>query len=164
MIRTCLFAAACALFAGAGQAQNQFQTADPQVVNALNEIVFLLGQGCNSGNANACALIPMVQQEGQTMLQAGHACQFNGNQQACAFYQQELFNLQQGYQQVQYAAQSGLLYQPTGGGGQVPGMGQTHEQRMQQIHNWGQQRLEWGNQQQQLMDQRHQQFMEMLRN
>jgi len=42
-------------------------------------------------------------------------------------------------------------------------LGNSHAERMQNIHNWGQQRLEFGRQSQQLLDQRHEQFMKTLR-
>ena len=142
------------------QANHYMQTADPQVVQAINEIIFALGQGCSAGNMNACNMVPLAQEQAHAMLVAGYDCQAQGNPQACQFYQQNLWQLQEAYQQVAYAAQTGLLYQPSGGGqaGANP-LGQTHAQRMQIIDICGQQRLEYGRQSHQLLDQRHEQFM-----
>lgn len=149
---------ACGAVTGAN-ANHYMQTADPQVVQAINEIIYALGQGCSAGNMNACNMVPIAQQQAHAMLAAGYDCQAQGNPQACQFYQQNLWQLQEAYQQVSYAAQTGSLYQPTGGAQQVNPLGETHAQRMQNIHNWGQQRLEYGRQSQQLLDQRHEQFM-----
>ncbi len=141
------------------------QTADPQVVQMIEEIIYALGQGCQAGNMNACNAIPMAQQQAHAMLSAGFDCAQAGNQQACGFYQNNVWQLQQGYQMVAQAHQSGMLYQPNNGmsgsgavGGAVP-QGSTHAQRMQQIHNWGQQRLDYGRQSQQLLDNSFNQFM-----
>ncbi|MEM9344209.1 MAG: hypothetical protein AAGA87_14295 [Pseudomonadota bacterium] len=155
-----LAAAAMALCTITGaQANHYMQRADPQVLQAINDILYALGQGCSYGNVNACNLIPVAQQQAHAMLVAGYDCRERGNQQACSFYEQNLWQLQEAYQQVAYAAQTGLLYSPTGGQATGNPLGQTHAQRMQNIHNWGQQRLEYGRQSQQLLDQRHEQFM-----
>ncbi|TFL18253.1 hypothetical protein [Jannaschia formosa] len=163
-------ALALAALAAAGPkpaaADHYMQTADPQVVQAIQEIVWALGQGCNAGNAGACQAIPMAQQQAHMMLSAGYDCRMQNDPQACQFYQANLQQLQQSYQQVAQAMQTGALMQPQGGmggGGAMPGMGSTHEERMQQIHNWGQQRLEWGRQNQTIMDNSHQRFLETLR-
>ena len=108
------------------------------------------------GNPTACNAIPMAQQQAHFMLSAGYDCQVGGNMQACQFYQENLYQLQ-----TAMALQSGQLMQNYGGGG--PGMGMSHAERMQQIHNWGQQRLEYGRQVSAQMDSNHQQFLEMIR-
>lgn len=146
---------------GPATADHYFQTADPQVVQAINEIVFALGQGCNVGNAQACNAIPLIQQQAHAMLSAGYDCQTQGNQQACSFYQQNLWQLQEAYTQVQMAAQQGHLMQQYGAPSQ--GMGLTHEQRMQLIHNFGAQNTANFNQRMQQTDRNHQQFIDMIR-
>ena len=142
-------------------AEHYYQTADPQVLQAINEIITVVGQACNMGNPRACNAIPMMQQQAHFMLSAGYDCQVGGNMQACQFYQQNLYQLQAAYQQTSMALQSGRLMQNYGGGGS--GMGMSHAERMQQIHNWGQQRLEYGRQVSSQMDSSHQQFLEMIR-
>ena len=159
-----LAVALAALTVGSPQAavaDHYMQTADPQVVQAVQEIVRALGQGCNAGNTTACKAIPRAQQQAHIMLSAGHDCQYGGQPQACQFYQANIFQLQQAYQQVSMAMQSGALMTYRGGGGARAGL--SHAQRMQQIHDWGQQRLDYGAQSQALLDNNHAQFMEMLR-
>lgn len=163
MIRKHLTAAAmaCAV-AGApasAMADHYMASADPQVVQAITEIIQVLGQACNMGNGQACNAIPLAQQQAHVMLSAGYDCQ-RRNQQACAFYQQNLWQLQAAYQQTAMAVQSGALMQNRGGGA---GMGLTHEERMQQIHAMGQASLDYGRQVSDSMDRSHQQFMEYLR-
>ena len=138
------------------------QTADPQVVQALNELAMVYGNACQSGNQQACWMAQNVQSQGGMMLNAGYECQVNGNPQACAFYQNAYAQLSQAYAATQQAMTQGQKQQPAPGyGGQ---MGTTHAERMQQIQNWGQERLQWGQQQQQMMDRNHERFMETLRN
>lgn len=139
------------------RANHYLQTADPQAVQAINEILQALTQGCQAGNGNACGMIPIFQQQAHAMLLAGYDCQAEGNQQACAMYQNNIWQLQQAYQTVAQAVQSGALFAPSGGA--VNPLGSTHAQRMQNIHSWGQQRLDYGRQSQAILDQRHQQFM-----
>lgn len=142
-------------------ADHYYQTADPQVLQAINEIITVLGQACNMGNPGACNAIPMAQQQAHVMLSAGYDCQASGNMQACQFYQQNLYQLQAAHQQTSIALQSGRLMQNYGGA--APGMGMSHAERMQQIHNWGQQRLDYGRRVSSQMDSNHQQFLEMIR-
>ena len=154
--------AATALAAGLSApaaADHWMQTADPQVVQALNEMIQVYGSGCQMGNPQACQMMQIIQQQGGTMLNAGYECQMNGNPQACQFYQYSYNSLEQAYYATHQAMTQGQLAPVQ------PGYsGSTHAQRMQEIHNWGQQRLQWGRQQQQMMDQNHQQFLEYLRN
>ena len=141
-------------------ADHYYATADPQVVQAINEIITVLGQGCNMGNGPACNAIPMFQQQAHMMLSAGYDCRM-GNQQACGFYQQNLWQLRDAHTQVQYAANQGRLMQQYGQ--PTDGMGLTHEQRMQQIHNFGAQNTANFNARMQQMDTNHQKFIEMIR-
>lgn len=152
---------ACALSAPlATRADHWMQTADPQVLQALNDLIGVYGNACQMGNPQACQVTQNIQQTGGMMLNAGYECQVNGNPQACQFYQQAYGQLEQTYTATQQAMMSGQVQAAPQGYGD----GSTHAQRMQQIHNWGQQRLEWGRQQQQMMDNNHQQFLDYLRN
>ena len=141
-------------------ADHYWATADPYVVQMIQEMTYALNEGCNYGNAGACNAIGMIQQQAHMMLSAGYDCQTQGLQDACAFYQQNVYQLQQAHQQVGYAVQQGSIYAQTGGG---TGMGMTHEERMRQIHLMGQQVTANWQQNQQIMDTRHQQFLETLR-
>lgn len=156
-----LFIAALALTlaAPAARANHWMQTADPQVLQALNELVMVYGNACQMGNPQACQVTQSIQQSGSMMLNAGYECQVNGNPQACQFYNHAYGQLEQTYMATQQAMMAGQVQAAPQG----YGTGTTHAQRMQQIHNWGQQRLEWGRQQQQMMDNNHQQFLEYLR-
>ncbi len=144
----------------AARANHWMQTADPQVVQALNELIMVYGNACQMGNPQACQVTQSLQQNGSMMLNAGYECQNTGNPQACNFYNQAYGQLEQTYMATQQAMMAGQVQAAPQGYGN----GTTHAQRMQQIHNWGQQRLEWGRQQQQMMDNNHQQFLEYLRN
>ncbi|MEL6639822.1 MAG: hypothetical protein AAFP98_00685 [Pseudomonadota bacterium] len=160
MPKMSLAAAALSLAATTASANHYLQGADPQVVGAINEMVMVLNQACNYGNGPACNAIPMLQQQAHLMLSAGYDCQYGGQQAACNFYSQNYQQLSYAYQQTMTAFQSGYLAQNTGGGA---GMGLTHAQRMQQIHDWGAQRLAYGNQVQQTMETSQQNFLETLR-
>ncbi|UYV37539.1 hypothetical protein N4R57_21890 [Rhodobacteraceae bacterium D3-12] len=146
---------------GPAKADHYYATADPQVLQAINQIMTTLGQGCNMGNAQSCNAIPLLQQQAHMMLSAGYDCRMQGNPNACAFYQQNIWQLREAQQQVQMAAQQGRLMQQTGNA--APGMGLTHAQRMQQIHNFGAQNTANFNQRMQTMDQNHKKFIEMIR-
>ena len=153
-----LTASVALFFATPAHANHYMQTADPYVVQQLNEIIWALGAACQMGNGQACSMMQLAQTEAHAMLNAGFECQMNGDQNACMHYNQAYGQLQQGYQQMQAAVQAGRLN--AGGGGYSQS---THAERMQQIHNWGQQRLQWGQQQMQRSEANHQQFLEMLR-
>ena len=160
-LRKFIAAVSLLLVPGTATATNHWmQSADPQVLQALNELVMVYGNACQNGNPQACQMVQNVQQQGGTMLNAGYECQANGNQQACQFYQYSYGQLEQAYTATQQAMMQGQFQAPQPGYSD----GTTHAQRMQQIQNWGQQRLEWGRQQQQMSDRNHQQFMENLRN
>ncbi|WP_123642413.1 hypothetical protein [Histidinibacterium lentulum] len=154
MLRTLKLAAiALAGLGTAASADHYMQSADPQVVGMINTIVGMYQQGCQMGNPMGCELAQMAMSEGHYLLNAGYEC-MRGNQEACWFYQQ---GTQAAYNNMMQMQQAQL-----GGGGNP--LGATHEERMTNIHNWGQSRLEWGNQQSAIMDQRHEQFMQTLRN
>lgn len=136
-------------------ADHYMQSADPGVVSLINQVVAMYQQACQFGNPTGCQLAEMAMSDGHYLLNAGYDCQY-GNQAACNYYQQGVWSLQT------YAAQ--MQQAQLGGGGMGNPLGATHAERMQNIHNWGQSRMAWGQQQSQMMDQRHQQFMESLRN
>ncbi|MEM1161563.1 MAG: hypothetical protein AAGJ28_11560 [Pseudomonadota bacterium] len=155
---------AAALFAAAvtpateTRADHYLATADPQVVQAINELMYAYGGACQMGNPQACNLVNLMQQEAGNMLSAGYECQTAGNQQACQYYQSAYQQLSQVYNYTQQALAAGQMQQ-------APSYNQsTHAQRMQQIHNWGQQRLQYGRQSMQLMEQRQKQFLQNLNN
>lgn len=138
-----------------GHAKAQQQ--DPQVVQALNEMIYAFGVNCQYGNQQACQSANYIQSYGGQMLQAGNACQF-GNQQACQFYQQayyELSGVYSQFQQQQWAAQA-MQKQPQG-------YALSHQQRMQQIQQFGAQNTANWNRQQAANDAAHQRFIESIR-
>lgn len=135
------------------------QTADPQVLQALGELTGLYGSYCQQGNPAACQMMDAVQQHGSQMLNAGYECQMNGNQQACYFYNSAYQSLEQAYVNAQQSLMQGQYQHPPS----YYDDGTTHAQRMEQIHSWGQQRLDWGAQHSQMMDQSHERFMQTLR-
>ncbi|MDQ2094046.1 hypothetical protein [Rhodalgimonas zhirmunskyi] len=135
---------------------------DPQLYGMVSQIVMTLGNACNMGNGQACQLAQMAQQEAQVVFQAGYQCQMTGDPNACGFYQQNAMQIGQIYQQIQMAQMQGQFNQPIPGA-TGPGMGLTHEQRMQQIQQMGQQSTQNWRDNGRLMDKRHQDFLNTLR-
>jgi hypothetical protein len=161
VMKTIAFAVAVAtLGMTEAKANHYMQTADPQVVNAINEMIGALSQGCNYGNSAACNAVVLLQQQAHFMLSAGYDCSQRGDQQACAFYNQNYGQLEQAYNELSMIMQNGGLVQNTGGG---QGMGLTHEQRMQQIHDFGAQNTANFQARQATMDQNHQNFLATIR-
>lgn len=147
--------AAC-FTAAPAQAQSGGYQPDPQVVGALNEMIYTAGLMCQSGDQQACWSMNYLQQFGNQMMQAGAACQA-GNNEGCYFYQQAYGELSQGYQMMQ---QQMAMAQSM----QVPqGYGTTHQQRMQAIQDFGAANTAAWQQRQQLNDQSHQRFIESIR-
>ena len=149
-----VFAAALAFSALSLPAQAQ----DPQVVQALNELYYVHSANCQYGNQESCWAAQYVQQRGGQMIQAGQACQYQNNQQACNFYNNAYSELSTAYnamQQSQWAQQA--MQQPGAG------LGTTHEQRMAEIQNWGAQNTANWNAQQATNDANHQRFIESIR-
>lgn len=143
------------------RADHFMATADPAVVQGINEIVMLYGQACRIGYGDACQMAQMAQQQGYAMLNAGYDCQLRGIPQACGYYRQTYATMSNQLGQLRQAQTGGMIGQASGAG--VDPLGATHQERMSTIEAWGQSRLQWGQQQSQLMDQRHDAFMETLR-
>lgn len=156
VIAATVMSAALALPASA---DHWMQTADPNVVQALNELVLVYGGYCQQGNPQACQMVQSVQAHGGAMLNAGYECQVSGNQQACAYYRQAYGMLEQTYMQTTAALRHGQIVRYGGGNP----LGATHAERMQAIQNWGQERLQWGQRQSDMMDRSHESFMRTLR-
>lgn len=160
MIRRLSAAATAALLTIAPPALSNhwMQTADPQVLQAIDEMVAVYGSSCQMGNPQGCQALQYIQQTAGTMLDAGYQCQTMSNAQACAYYQQAYSVLEQAYIATSQAVMQGQMMNAQ------PGYSaQSHAQRMNEIHQWGQQSLAIGRQNQQILDQRHDQFMEYLR-
>lgn len=151
--------AAALVLAGLGgtaaSAEHYMQTADPQVVGMINQVVGMYRQACQMGHQTGCQLERMAMSEGHYLLSTGYNCMANGNQQDCGYYQQAVVGLQNNVMQMQQTQ--------LGSAGMGNPLGATHGERMQNIHNWGESRMEWGQQQSAIMDQRHEQFMQTLR-
>lgn len=144
-------------------ADHWMATADPQVVQALNELVWVYGSYCQQGQPQACQAAQAVQQQGGMMLNAGYDCQVKGDPNACQFYQQAYGMLAATHGQVQQAMMMGQMQQPAPSPGVTP-LGATHADRMNAIQQWGQDRTQWSQQRSLQMDAQHQRFMETLRN
>lgn len=142
-------------------ADHWMATADPQVIQALNELAQVYGWYCQQGNPQACQMVSAIQQHAGQMLNAGYDCQVRRNPQACSWYQQYYQQLSQTYAGTQQALAQARMAPPPGGANP---MGATHEQRMQAIHQWGQDRLQWGRESSAALDRSHEAFMQRLRN
>jgi hypothetical protein len=138
------------------------QTADPQVVQALNELLSVYGGYCQQGNPQACAMMQSVQSHGMQMLNASYDCKAQGNQQACNWYGQAYQALSSTYSQMQTAMNQGQF--AAAPRTDPNPLGSTHQERMQSIQQWGQERLQWGADHSKAMDDNHAKFMERLRN
>ena len=146
---------ACLLAVAApAKADHWMQTADPQVLSALNQLGSAFGQLCQRGNQQYCMAYNQLDMHGRQMLNAGYECQVNGNQQACWFYQ-ESYN---GLSQTWAAYQQGIA-NAQASAGQSPMAGMNHQQRQQFLQNNFNRIMEQGRQNSQLLDQRHQQWL-----
>lgn len=104
----------------------------------LQQLSLVFGNLCQMGNPQGCQASQYVQQGANYLQQAGMACQ-QGNPQACQAYQQGAAEVHANYMQVAQQLQAaGYGGGGDGGnGGYVDPLGQTHEQRMQAIQNFG---------------------------
>jgi len=153
----------CVAFAGVATgaaAQNYEVRNDFQVWGAIEQMSSGLGTGCQMGDQNGCQAYQYVQDLAGYLIATNDACNYQGDQQACQFFQQAYYQLDNDFGQYMqfYAPQ---LQAMMGGGGtqMVNPMGATHEERMANINNWGQQMLDQGAANSALMDQRHADFM-----
>ena len=147
--------AAVSFTASPTSAQNVGYQADRQVYGALNDLLYYFAGHCQTGNQQACQAYQQVEYFGQGLMSAGAACQ-QGNQMACRQYQQSLGELQFTYQQVQQSQIAAM--QP-----QAPSdYGTTHADRMQAIQDFGAANTAAWEQNQAIMDQNHNSFIESI--
>ena len=159
--RKTLHAAALSLAAFTPAAADHWRaTADPQVLQALSDLASFYGQYCQTGAQVACDAYQGLQQAGTALLNASYDCKVEGDQQACGEYQTGYDNLATAYQKAQQLMAGGGT-QPSGGG--VNPLGETHQDRMRAIQQWGQDRTQWGQQQMRQADQNHQNFLNSIR-
>ena len=147
-------------FAGVAQADHWRQTADPQVVQALNELMQVYNYYCNSGDQYACNSANNVYQSGLALLNAGYDCQAMNNRQACQYYEGSYNELAMAYNQINQVVPQQQYADLVNSGNPLGG---THGERMDTIAAWGQDRLDWGTTQGALMDSNHDAFMQTLR-
>lgn len=137
------------------------QDLDPRVAGPLMQLMQAAGMHCQSGNQQACAMVPQLQQAGNELMQAQFACQ-QGNPQACQMFQM-------GAQQVMavYQQNFGRGMQQQAPMPQQPYAQQQqnwdHQQRMMQQQMQFQQQQQQYQQQQRSNDLQHQRFMDQLR-
>ena len=143
------------------KADHYLSSADPTVVAGFQQLLQVYGNACQLGNPQSCSVYQLLDGEAIQTLSAGYDCQ-QGDQQACDYYNYSVGELNQIYTQTTQALQSGSGGNVGGGFGGNP-LGSTHQQRLQQIQNWGQQRLDWGRQQSAIQQQNHDSFLERLR-
>jgi hypothetical protein len=113
------------------------------------------GGACQMGDQQACAAFRYIQDISGFLMYTNEYC-VQGVQQAC-------IDFQQAYGQLDYDyGQFSAYYQPQAPmpqGGTVNPLGATHEERMQNIQNWGAQMQAQGAANSALLDQRHADFM-----
>lgn len=127
---------------------------DMQLWAAHEQMMMAYGGACQMGDQQGCAAARYLQDLGGYLMYTNDFC-VQGNQQACADFQQAYGQLD--YDYGQFAAYYQPQMQVPQGG--VNPLGATHEERMQNIHNWGQGMLAQGNANQAILDQRHADFM-----
>jgi hypothetical protein len=154
------FASTVVTFGSPTLADHWMQTADPVVVQALNEVAQVYGYYCNQGDQNACQLANNVYQSGTAMLMAGYDCQMQGMQDACQYYNAAFGELSMVYGQITQTMPQ-QQYQDVLSGGNV--LGATHDERMGNIAAWGQERIEWGITQSGIADANHDAFIAQIR-
>lgn len=155
-----LFLALAGTCATAVHADHWRQTADPQVVQALNELMQVYGYYCSNGDQYACNSANNVYQSGLAMLNAGYDCQVQGNSQACQYYQGAYSDLSTAYGQINQTIPQQQYSDLMNSGNPL---GATHADRMDNIATWGQDRLDWGATQGAISDTNHDAFMQTLR-
>jgi hypothetical protein len=129
----------------------------PDVLGALTELYQTATYLCQNGAPAGCQTAMAIDQQAMAMSNALGYCQ-QGDQQACAFYQQGVMAVSNAYQTT-YGGMAG-----GGGGVQAYDPTPQHMQNMQTLQNQfnaGQQRYQ---QQQQSNDRMFQTYMDSLRN
>lgn len=127
------------VFIPQAQADHYRATIDPQVYYAGEEVFSIMSFVCNSGMRQLCNVLPQVRQELNNHYHLSYACKAEGNAAACTKYQQESQNLFQLQQQLRTKMAAGAAATPGATPGVTPGpaAGTTHQERMQQIQQWG---------------------------
>lgn len=137
------------LVAPAVQADHWRQTADPQLITAIDYMVSTYGQYCQGGMQMACQLQAEASQVGYAALNASYDCMAMGNPMACDYYQQagwSLINSAQGLYQTMTGGTAQTMPAPGYDPGNV--LGPTHDARMANIEAWGTQNtINWQNSQ-----------------
>lgn len=159
--------ALCVAFSGLATtavAQNYEVRNDVQLWSAVEQMSAGLGTGCQLGDQTGCQGYQYVQNVAGYLVATNDACLYQNDQQACQFFQQAYNDLDvnyghylQGYAPQLQAAMAGnnqQLYNP---------MGATHQERMNNINNWGQQMLANGQAHSQMMEDNHQEFLRTIR-
>lgn len=136
-------------FAADAKADHYLPTADPNMLNAISMLVGLYQQQCAMGNPAGCRGLPQAQAEGWAILDAGYRCQ-QGDPSGCQMYRYG----EQLISSVMFQIQAQQLSNQAYGAGNAG-----HWERMQQIHNWGQQRLAIGQQNINTMQSNHEWFL-----
>lgn len=149
--------AVCCIAVAAQAQQFSGMQNDPGVMQALDQMGYAFGSACQLGDQNGCMGYNYIQQIGSYMMGASGAC-LQGDQSACFAYSQSYQQLDADYGMFlqQYAGQQQGYYDPNYSAAQ-------HQQRMQDIYNFGAQNTANWNAQQQQNDLQHQQFIESIR-
>ena len=118
------------------QAQQYTPGVDPNLVMALDQIISYVWQNCQMGNQGACQYAQQIQMDAQNLIGAGQYCYQTNDPNACQFYQNGIWEVEQAYGQMhQQMAGSqmpaGPSYDPNNP------MGATHEERMANIAAFG---------------------------
>jgi len=148
----------CAPLAPPAQAQG----IDPQLVMMMEQMISAVWMNCQMGDQASCYNAQGMQQYGQQIIAAGQYCMQTNDMNACGFYQQGVYSVQNAYMQM-----------AQGYGGQLPAtpgydpnnpLGATHADRMQNISDWGAANTANWQAQQAQNDAAHNAFIDSIRN
>lgn len=132
---------------------------DPALMGAINQMASTLGNICQSGNPPACQMYNYIMQNANAMMGASNACQA-GDPMGCQYYVQYYQQMDNDY--GTFTRQMGGQAQMAPDGSGYNPLGNTHEERMQAIQNFGNQNTQnWQNHISRV-EQNHQQFLNYL--
>lgn len=161
-MRKLLVGLAFAAVATGAQAQNFTPMQNDQLLlQAINTMAYTLGGNCQSGIQASCQAYNYIMNNAGSMSQASDAC-LQGNQQGCQYYVMYYRQMETDYNTFTQSMQSSGGGQYAGTGGVNP-LGETHQDRMNAIQNFGAQNTQNYQQRMDQMDRNQQSWMNSQR-
>lgn len=140
------------------------QAADYNTASMLYQLDQYFGSNCMAGDPYACQSQQGLYQDAQAVESAAYSCLNTNDQSACYQFQNMAMQVGQLYNMAQQQASASYYETPGygayGGGYDTSAAG--HMDRMQQIHDWGQNSLAIGAANSAAMDASHERFMSTI--